>query len=203
MVIFAAEDVNVYLWILLEIASFGTFLSFLKLGYFTFLRPAPPDGITEASDPPLTMQAAMLGTAALCVAIGVYPQMLYAILPAAVPAVWNAWSPIQLGTSLLVLGLAALFFFWVGRRILAPHDTRLKDADVAYAATARGFTAFSEKMESGFRMVYGGATDMAHGLFALGRRGTGLEDRDVNWNLVAFGSALVVVLAAILMGVNL
>ena len=45
------------LWVLLEIASFGTFLSFLKLGYFAFLRP----GDTQASDPPLLMQAACSG----------------------------------------------------------------------------------------------------------------------------------------------
>lgn len=202
MVIFAAEDVNVYLWILLEIASFGTFLSFLKLGWFTFLRPAPEGGVTEASDPPRTMQAAMLGTAALCIAIGVYPQMLYNILPAAVPSVWNAWAPLQLGTSLLVLGLAALFFFTIGRRVLAPHDTRLQDVDVAYAATGRGFVAFSGRLQSGFRLAYEGATDAALGLFALGKRAMRLEDRDVNWNLVAFGGALVVVLAAVLVGVG-
>jgi hypothetical protein len=29
-----------------------------------------------------------------------------------------------------------------------------------------------------------------------------LEDRDVNWNMVAFGGALVVVLAAVLLGVS-
>ena len=144
----------------------------------------------------------MLGTAALCVAIGVYPQMLYNILPEAVPTVWNAWAPMQLLTSGVVLGLAAAFFFTVGRRWLAPHETRLKDADVAYAAGARGTVGFADAMQRGFRLVYEGATDAASGLFALGRRAMGLEDRDVNWNLVAFGSALVVVLAAVLLGVG-
>ncbi len=202
MVVFAAEDVNTYLWILLEIAAFGTFLSFLKLGWFTFLRPAPEGGVTEASDPPILMQAAMLGTAALCVAIGVYPQMLYNILPDPVPGVWNAWAPMQLGTSLLVLGLAALFFFTVGRTWLAPHETRLKDADVAYTAGAHGTAAFADAMQRGFRLVYEGATDAAQGLFALGRRAMGVEDRDVNWNMVAFGGALVVVVAFVLLGVG-
>ena len=202
MVIFAAEDVNAYLWILLEIASFGTFLSFLKLGWFTFLRPAPSGGVTEASDPPRTMQAAMLGTAALCVAIGIYPQILYNILPEAVPGIWDAWAPPQLLTSLLVLGLAAAFFFTLGRRWLAPHETRLKDADVGYAAGARGTLSFADAMQRGFQLVYEGATDAARGFFALGRRVMGLEDRDVNWNLVAFGGALVAVLALVLVGVG-
>ena len=202
MVVFAAEDVNTYLWILLEIAAFGTFLSFLKLGWFTFLRPVPEGGVAEASDPPILMQAAMLGTAALCVAIGVYPQMLYNILPDPVPAVWNAWAPLQLGTRLLVLGRAAAFFFTVGRRWLAPHETRLKDADVAYAAGARGTVVFADAVQRGFHTVYDGATAAAHGLFALGRRTMGMEDRDVNWNMVAFGGALVVVVAFVLMGVG-
>jgi formate hydrogenlyase subunit 3/multisubunit Na+/H+ antiporter MnhD subunit len=203
MVITAAEDENLYLWIMLEIASFGTFLSFLKLGYFAFLRPAPEGGVTEASDPPFTMKAAMLGTAALCVAIGVYPQMLYNILPFTAEAnTYNAWDPIRLGETLLVLGLAAAFFFTVGRKILAPHDTRLKDVDVAYAASGRGFVRFSAALQSGFRLVYEGATDAALGLFALGKRAMRMEDRDVNWNLVAFGGALVVVLAAVLLGVG-
>ena len=39
MVLLAAEHTSIWLWVLLEIASFGTFVSFLKLGYFAFLRP--------------------------------------------------------------------------------------------------------------------------------------------------------------------
>ncbi|MGB9176052.1 MAG: proton-conducting transporter membrane subunit, partial [Methanoregula sp.] len=39
MVLLAAEQTSIWLWVLLEIASFFTFLSFLKLGYFAFLRP--------------------------------------------------------------------------------------------------------------------------------------------------------------------
>ena len=77
MVLMAAENTSIWLWVLLEIASFGTCLSFLKLGYFAFLRP----GSSEASDPPLLMQAGMLGAAALCIIIGIYPRLLYGILP--------------------------------------------------------------------------------------------------------------------------
>jgi multicomponent Na+:H+ antiporter subunit D len=202
MVIFAAEEANPIMWILLEIASFGTFLSFLKLGWFTFLRPAPEGGVTEASDPPLPMEAAMLGTAALCLIIGVYPQVLYNILPVGVPAEWNAWSLQPLVSSLIVLSLAAAFFFTLGRTWLAPHDTRLKDVDVAYQKTATATVSFGGYVQAGFRVVYDGAVDAARGLFALGRRTMRLEDRDVNWNMVAFGGALVVVLAAVLLGVS-
>ena len=73
---------------------------------------------------------------------------------------------------------------------------------MAYAAGARGILAFADAMQRGFRLAYAGVTDAAHGLFALGRRAMGLEDRDVNWNMVAFGGALVVGLAFVLMGVG-
>jgi formate hydrogenlyase subunit 3/multisubunit Na+/H+ antiporter MnhD subunit len=200
MVIAAAEETNVWLWILLEAASFGTFLSFLKLGYFAFLRPAPSNGVGEASDPPRMMQAGMLGTAALCVAIGVYPALLYNLLP--VPTAYVPYDFGHLGETLLVLGFAAAFFFTIGRRILEPHDTRLQDADVAYVATGRGIADGSGGMQGAFATVYGAATRTAIGLFAAGKGAMRLEDRDVNWNLVAFGAALVGVVGLLLLGVG-
>ncbi len=203
MVITAAEEENLYLWIMLEVASFGTFLSFLKLGWFAFLRPVPEGGVTEASDPPLLMQAGMLATAALCIVIGVYPQLLYNLLPFQTAAQeYNAWDPIRLGETLLVLGAAAAFFFTVGRKWLAPHETRLKDVNVAYEASGRATVSLGGYLQRGFRVVFEGATDAAHGLFALGRRAMGIEDRDVNWNMVAFGGALVAVVAFVLVGVG-
>jgi multicomponent Na+:H+ antiporter subunit D len=195
MVITAAEETNVWLWILLEIASFGTFLSFLKLGYFAFLRP----GTTEAKDPPIPMQAAMLGTGALCVAIGVYPALLYGILPE--PTTYNAYDLVRLLETLTVLGLAAAFFFTIGRKVLEPHETRLKDADVAYMATGNTITAAGATLAGAFAALYEGVTGVALSFFAAGKRAMRMEDRDVNWNLVAFGGALVVVLGFLLMGV--
>ncbi len=197
MVITAAEEANVFLWILLEIASFGTFLSFLKLGYFAFLRP----GTTEASDPPKTMQAAMLGTAALCVAIGVYPPLLMNLLPVS-GLEYRPFELVRLLETLAVLGAAALFFFTIGRRVLEPHETRLKDADVAYLATGHTITAFASSMFAAFAAIYSAATGVALSFFAAGKRAMRMEDRDVNWNLVAFGGALVVVLGFLLLGVG-
>ncbi len=108
MVLLAAEQTNFWLWVLLEIASFGTFVSFLKLGYFAFLRP----GDTKATDPPLLMQAGMLGAAALCIVIGIYPQILYALLP--YPLVYDAYAPMHVVSALLVLGAAGfiLLYSW-------------------------------------------------------------------------------------------
>jgi multicomponent Na+:H+ antiporter subunit D len=154
MIISAAQSTNTLLFVLLELGAFGTFLSFLKLGYFAFLRP----GNIDASDPPLPMKAAMLGAAALCVAIGVYPPLLYAILPNGGSG-FQPYAPNELLQTCVVLGAAVLVFFTVGRKYLAPHETRLKDFDVGYVAIGHGFIAFATGLQKAFGAVYGGVTD--------------------------------------------
>ena len=197
MVLLAAEQTNIWLWVLLEIASFGTFLSFLKLGYFAFLRP----GTTEASDPPLLMQVGMLGAAALCIAIGVYPPLLYAILP--YPTSYQAYNPITIVATLLVLGAAAAFFFTIGKRILEPHDTRLRDADVVYMATCSAVVAIAGGLQLAFRAVYVCIGGVVPVLFAAGKSAARMVDWDVNWNLSALAGMLVVVLAFLLLQFSL
>ncbi|MGA2627970.1 MAG: Na(+)/H(+) antiporter subunit D [Candidatus Bathyarchaeia archaeon] len=153
MVITAAQQTNTLIFVLLEIASFGTFLSFLKLGYFAFLRP----GTIEASDPPLLMKAAMLGAAALCIAIGVYPPLLYAILPFG----GSGYQPFALNELLqtsLVLAAAALTFFTLGRKYLVPHETHLRDFDMLYVALGHGFIVFSAALQRAFGDVYSAVT---------------------------------------------
>jgi formate hydrogenlyase subunit 3/multisubunit Na+/H+ antiporter MnhD subunit len=153
MVVTAAQQSNTLVFVLLEIASFGTFLSFLKLGYFAFLRP----GTIEASDPPFLMKAAMLGAAALCVAIGVYPPLLYSILPFG----GSGYQPFALNELLqtsLVLVAAALTFFTVGRKYLAPHETHLRDFDMLYVGIGHGFIAFAAALQRAFGDVYSAVT---------------------------------------------
>lgn len=197
MVLLAAEQANVWLWVLLEIASFGTFLSFLKLGYFAFLRP----GDVQASDPPRLMQAGMLGAAALCILIGVYPAPLYALLP--YPVLYEAYTLDHLTSALLILGAAAITFWAVGRRVLAPHETALRDIDVAYAAAARGVCRGAGALEAAFSWVYGLALSAAGSLFAAGRISAGMEERDLNWNVAVFAVVLVALMALVLLGVGL
>jgi multicomponent Na+:H+ antiporter subunit D len=188
MIMMAAEHANIWLWVLLEIASFGTFLSFLKLGYFAFLRPGKSD--VSASDPPILMQAGMIGAAILCVAIGVYPPLLYAILP--VPVEYQAYTLASVGGALLVFGAAVVFFFTAGRRLLEPHDPRLMDADVAYIAAGNGIVRFAGGLQGTFQTIYGIATDTAASIFAVSKWAMRMEDRDVNWNIIAFGGTLVI-----------
>jgi formate hydrogenlyase subunit 3/multisubunit Na+/H+ antiporter MnhD subunit len=197
MVLMAAEQTSVWLWVLLEIASFGTFISFLKLGYFAFLRP----GNTEASDPPLLMQAAMVGAAGLCILIGIYPQVLYGILP--YPTTYIAYAPEHLATALVVLGAAVLFFFAAGRKILEPHEAPVRDFDVVYGGLARGITAFAGILRALFAGVYSYVVAAALALFTAGSYAMGMEDRDANWNLAMFGCVLVALVTVVILEVGL
>ena len=195
MVLAAAEQTSVWLWVLLEIASFGTFVSFLKLGYFAFLRP----GDSQASDPPAIMQAAMLGAAGLCIIIGIYPQVLYAILP--YPAAFEAYDPIRILSAVVVLGAAAGFFFTVGKKILEPHDTRLVDIDAAYIAIGGGVTTFAGLLQLLFSRIYESGTGMVRLLFTAGRIAMRGEAGDTGGNIALFAALLLALMAVIVLGV--
>jgi multicomponent Na+:H+ antiporter subunit D len=197
MVLVAAEQTSIWLWILLEIASFGTFVSFLKLGYFAFLRP----GDTQASDPPLLMQAGMLGAAILCILIGIYPQILYAILP--YPTNYAAYDMAHVLSAVVVLGAALLFFFSIGKKMLEPHDTDLKDFDIVYMGACRGVTMFALGLRSLFTRIYNSVTYAARMLFVAGLYAMGMENRDPNWNIAMFGSVLVALITIFILGVGL
>jgi multicomponent Na+:H+ antiporter subunit D len=194
MIISAAEQDSTIIWILLEIGTFGTFLSFLKLGYFAFLRK----GTIEAKDPPLTMKLAMLGAAALCIAIGVYPPLLYAILPFGGSG-YQAYNLNTLLTSTIVLGAAALTFFTVGRKYLSPHETRLRDFDVGYVALGHGVMTFGGLLQSAFGSVYGFVTGRLVPKMSrvAGRMQTGLLS--VN-GLFMLGALIIILLAVAIWG---
>jgi len=66
------------LWWLLIIGGVGTFMSFIKLGYYVFLGDGY-DG--EVADANRGQQVALLSVAGLCVLYGLYPQALFDILP--------------------------------------------------------------------------------------------------------------------------
>jgi formate hydrogenlyase subunit 3/multisubunit Na+/H+ antiporter MnhD subunit len=194
MILSAAEETNTLLWVLLEIASFGTFLSFLKLGYFAFIR----HGTVEASDPPFTMKVAMLGAAVLCVAIGVYPPLLYAILPFGGSG-YQAYDLTRVLQTSLVLGAAAVTFFTLGRKYLAPHETRLRDFDVGYVAMGHAVVVFANILLNAFGTIYRAITGriMPAVTRFVGRMQTGL----LGVNGLVMVVALLILLILIAIGV--
>jgi hypothetical protein len=100
------------------------------------------------------------------------------------------------------MGAAAAFFFTIGKRVLAPHDTRLRDADVLYVGAGRSITAFCGSLQGGFSVIYDCATAAADGLVDTGKVAMRMEDRDVNWNIAMFAGTIVAVVAALILWGN-
>ncbi|GAB3283775.1 Na(+)/H(+) antiporter subunit D [Parahaliea aestuarii] len=105
-------------WLLLLFASAGVFHhAGIKIPYFAFF--AHDSGI-RVSDPPGNMQLAMLIAAVLCIAIGVYPQLLYDALPFDVT--YTPYDVTHVLTQMQLLLFSALAFVWLNRRGLYPPE---------------------------------------------------------------------------------
>ncbi|PXF50285.1 MAG: Na(+)/H(+) antiporter subunit D [Candidatus Methanophagaceae archaeon] len=153
----------------LMLGSVGTFLSFLKLTYFTFFRRNEEmeravrerreggrvgksgrerreerggerrEGVGEVKEAPLLMLIPMCVTAFLCVAIGVYPRMLYEILP--YPADAFEYQAYSVGHTLGTIELLAMtgFMFFALRVLIMPHERVTYDIDYIYRKAGRRF----------------------------------------------------------------
>ncbi|MDX1434826.1 MAG: Na(+)/H(+) antiporter subunit D [Gammaproteobacteria bacterium] len=75
----AGDEYLVWTWFLLMAASAGVFLhAGIKFPWFVFFQK---DSGLRPPDPPWNMQVAMIFFAVLCIALGVWPEPLYALLP--------------------------------------------------------------------------------------------------------------------------
>ncbi len=110
--------------------------------YVFFAGRAPREG-ADLTDPPGLMQAAMVLLALLGLGIGLYPPLLYDLLPTPVTYVpYTVASVVGMAQLLLFCGLA--FFF--SRRFLSPARTKITlDLDVVWRKwiPAFGHVAFS------------------------------------------------------------
>jgi multicomponent Na+:H+ antiporter subunit D len=143
MVIHAAELEGMHILALaLIVGSVGTFLSFLKLTYFTFFRRNEE---IEAKEVSLPLLIPMSVTAFLCVALGVYPQALYSILP--YKEVAMHFNPYALGHTIgtLELLLMTAVGFFTLQFLFSPHERVTRDIDYLYRKAGRGFIWFCEQ----------------------------------------------------------
>ncbi|MBE0515967.1 MAG: Na(+)/H(+) antiporter subunit D [Methanophagales archaeon] len=150
MVIHAAQVEGLtLLTIALTLGSVGTLISFLKLTYFAFFSKNEE---IEAKEAPLPMLVPMCGTAFLCVAIGVYPNLLYALLPYQEAALhYHAFEAAHTFDVLQLLLMTVFLFFMLG--FFRPHDTITHDLDYLYRKAGRGFIWFCEKPLVSFALV--------------------------------------------------
>lgn len=114
----AATDGNVIVWVMLLFASAGVLdHSGIKIPYFSFFAHDSGIRVREA---PFNMLLAMGITAFLCIAIGVYPEPLYAILP--YPVDFAPYTAAHVITQLQLLLFAMLGFAVLMRWGLYPPE---------------------------------------------------------------------------------
>ncbi len=136
----AGQDHRALVMLALTMASSGTFLhTGLKLPYYMFFGT---DRGLQAREPPGNMLAAMGMAAALCIAIGVFPGPLYALLP--YPVVFEPYTGVHVTESLGILMFTALGFV-IFLRALDPENTISLDTDWFYRKGARAFMWFAER----------------------------------------------------------
>lgn len=121
----AIEEGYGWIWLTLLFASAGVFHhAGIKIPYFAFF--AHDTGI-RVSDPPVNMQLAMFIAALLCVTIGVYPSILYGLLP--YDTGYSPYDATHVLAQTQLLFFSALAFVWLNRRGLYPPELRSTNLD--------------------------------------------------------------------------
>ncbi|MCP4749440.1 MAG: hypothetical protein GY866_00970, partial [Proteobacteria bacterium] len=128
----------------LHLASVGTFLhTGLKLPWGTWfgLRKGDEDEIPDVKEPPFNMLLAMGIGAFLCILTGVYPQLLYDILP--YPVDFHPYQASHV-VSMLQLLLLTLAAFWIYVDKLGGEPFVSLDTDWVYRIFGRILLRFCE-----------------------------------------------------------
>ncbi|MDX1580700.1 MAG: proton-conducting transporter membrane subunit, partial [Alphaproteobacteria bacterium] len=119
----AAGEHLVLVWYLLAAASAGVFLhAGIKFPWFVFFQK---DSGLRPKDAPWNMGAAMVLFSVFCIALGVYPQPFYELLP--YPVDYEAYKPGKVLFYLQLLLFSGLAFFvmlpWMKRTLTITLDT--------------------------------------------------------------------------------
>jgi len=117
----------------LRLAMVGTFLSFAKLSYFAFFEK---NERIQAKESPWNMQCAMIITAFLCILVGVFPTILFHILPYASTG-YHAYTPSHIIVVFQFFFIAGLVFM-LAKNAFSPHRWIILDFDYFYRMAFRG-----------------------------------------------------------------
>ena len=146
----AGEAHHSVLMVLMLLASVGTFLSVgLKLPYFAWF--GKDCGLTP-KEPPKNMLWAMGLTSLLCLIIGVYPRVLYDLLP--YPVHYDPYSAYHLSETLQILIFTGLGFFLLVKK-LSPEAKINLDFDFFVRSLVSGFYWFARRPLQGLDQVWG------------------------------------------------
>ena len=122
----ALEEGYSGVWLMLVFALSWVYAG-IKVPYFAFFAH---DAGIRTGEPPLNMRAAMAIGAVLCIAIGVYPAALYALLPFPVDYEPYTISHALAQTQLLFFG--ALAFVWLNLSGLYPPELKSLNIDAEW-----------------------------------------------------------------------
>lgn len=137
----AVEDHRLIIALFLEVAAVGTFLSVgIKLPYFAFWSKS--ENKMPLKPIPANMYIAMAIAAALCLLQGLYPDLLYRLLPN--PVHYEPYSAWKLLQATLLLAFTGLGFFFM-RKVIQPHAVRNLDFDFLYRAVGKTLAWLSSK----------------------------------------------------------
>jgi multicomponent Na+:H+ antiporter subunit D len=129
------------IWLMLGGASIGTFLhTGLKLPWGTWFAKDKP--VSEAKEPPINMLVAMGLTSFLCILLGVYPKLLYHLLP--YPVHYEPYTPVHVVSVVQLLGFTFVGF-WLLRARLYGEPTITLDTDWFYRMAGKWVIWFCEK----------------------------------------------------------
>lgn len=159
-------------WLLLAAASAGVFLhAGIKFPWFVFFQK---DSGLRPLDPPASMRCSMLLFALLCIAIGIWPDPLYGLLPHAVDYV--PYTVAHVITQLQLLLFSGLAFF-VMLSYLKRTPTITLDVDwlwrIAGPAVVLSFTCVLHGVLGGFRQSLGAATVLLRAVISRHRQPDG------------------------------
>jgi len=124
----ALHEGHNWIWLTLLLASAGVLKhAGIQIPYFAFF--AHDSGI-RTSEPPKNMLLAMTIAAVLCLAIGIYPTMLYQLLP--FKTNFNPYDMSHVLAQTQLLFFAILAFVWLNKRGLYPPEVRATNIDVEW-----------------------------------------------------------------------
>jgi len=148
----AGEDHQLIIMLMLTLASVGTFLSVgIKMPYFIWFGK---DSGVRAVDPPINMVAGMLIAAFLCFFIGIYPKVLYDLLPH--PVYYHPYSGYHIVETIQLMAFTGLGFYLFVKK-LQPEPKMNLDLDWFYRKGALVFIWIARKPVSFINDVIGEA----------------------------------------------
>jgi len=157
----AAVEGIAWVWLLLSMASAGTFLyTGLRLPYYTFLRK---DVGLRPKEAPWNMLLAMGIAAFFCIFIGINPAWLYSFMP--FPVEYNAYSAGHLFWELQLLLFTGLGFFLMVKH-LGGERKLSADTDWVYRKFApKVVYRVAEWVRSTWRAIIGGLLGITNGVW--------------------------------------